>query len=239
MASSDEKNLNGTDDMLDSSTSESIDPSVMPMHMYPFPSTSQTVRLKRMQVKVACTNCQKSCKKCDQARPCLRCVKYGFGPGECVDSQRKERKKGTKRGPYKKRDGQGNIIAQSKDPSFQELEIDLSSPSSNSAAPAGSIQPGHAPSFYPPSQGYKPGDPVYYQPQVYFPSPPNVGPEGPAYPSTPQFFPATFPTVYAPPYSPYMPYVGPDGRVHYPPAVKPPAPTGSEEKDDKSEDLKN
>lgn len=33
-------------------------------------------------------------------------VKYGVSE-ECVDSQRKERKKGTKRGPYRKRDGKG------------------------------------------------------------------------------------------------------------------------------------
>ncbi|KAI9446868.1 hypothetical protein H4582DRAFT_2108416 [Lactarius indigo] len=73
----------------------------LPMHMYPFApgvvSTSQPqIRSKRRQVKNACTNCQKACKKCDDARPCLRCVKYGIGE-EC--------KKGIKRGPYKKRDG--------------------------------------------------------------------------------------------------------------------------------------
>ncbi|KAJ6500332.1 hypothetical protein C8R45DRAFT_977310 [Mycena sanguinolenta] len=237
MASSDEKKVDGAEEILDFSTSESIDPAAVPMHMYPFPSTSQTVRLKRMQVKVACTNCQKSCKKCDQARPCLRCVKYGFV--ECVDSPRKERKKGAKRGPYKKRDGQGNIIAQSKDPAFQELEIDLSTPSIGSAAPPGSIQPGYTPSFYPLPQAYKPGDPVYYHPQAYFPPPPNAGPEGSAYPSNPQFFAATFPTAYAPPYPPYTAYVGPDEQKPYPPAVKPPAPVGGEEKDEESEDLEN
>jgi hypothetical protein len=83
--------------------------SSMPMHMYPFPPglvATQPLRSKRRQVKNACTNCQKACKKCDDARPCLRCVKYGIAE-ECVDSQRKERKKGVKRGPYKKRDGKG------------------------------------------------------------------------------------------------------------------------------------
>jgi hypothetical protein len=81
----------------------------MPMHMYGFPSpmvSNQPLRSKRRQVKNACTNCQKACKKCDDARPCLRCVKYGVAE-ECVDSQRKERRKGLKRGPYKKRDGKG------------------------------------------------------------------------------------------------------------------------------------
>ncbi|KAI7859127.1 hypothetical protein BDC45DRAFT_256295 [Circinella umbellata] len=59
---------------------------------------------KRKQVKNACVNCQKACKKCDDGRPCQRCVKYGL-QDTCVNSVRKERKKGIKRGPYKKRDG--------------------------------------------------------------------------------------------------------------------------------------
>jgi hypothetical protein len=117
MASTDGKSLDG-DDPLDSPSNESVQPSMtirpvgysgMPMHMYPFPPglvPAQPLRSKRRQVKNACTNCQKACKKCDDARPCLRCVKYGISE-ECVDSQRKERKKGIKRGPYKKRDGKG------------------------------------------------------------------------------------------------------------------------------------
>ncbi|CEP08945.1 hypothetical protein [Parasitella parasitica] len=63
-------------------------------------STSETP--KRNQVKNACTNCQKACKKCDDARPCPRCEKYGIAD-TCVNSVRKERKKGIKRGPYKRR----------------------------------------------------------------------------------------------------------------------------------------
>jgi len=47
-------------------------------------------------------NCQKACKKCDEGRPCARCVKYGL-TDTCVDSTRKVRKKGIKRGPYKRR----------------------------------------------------------------------------------------------------------------------------------------
>jgi len=86
----------------------SVASSGMPMHIYPYPPallpTQQPIKSKRRQVKNACTNCQKACKKCDDARPCLRCVKYGISE-ECVDSQRKERQKGIKRGPYKKRDG--------------------------------------------------------------------------------------------------------------------------------------
>ncbi|KAJ8657061.1 hypothetical protein O0I10_007140 [Lichtheimia ornata] len=57
---------------------------------------------KRKQVKNACVNCQKACKKCDDGRPCQRCIKYGL-QDTCVNSVRKERKKGIKRGPYKKR----------------------------------------------------------------------------------------------------------------------------------------
>ncbi|GAA5812355.1 hypothetical protein MFLAVUS_005806 [Mucor flavus] len=57
---------------------------------------------KRKQVKNACVNCQKACKKCDDGRPCKRCVKLGL-TATCRDSDRKERKKGVKRGPYKKR----------------------------------------------------------------------------------------------------------------------------------------
>jgi hypothetical protein len=96
-------------------TLHSVPYSGLPMHMYPFAqgvvNTSQPqIRSKRRQVKNACTNCQKACKKCDDARPCLRCVKYGIGE-ECIDSQRKERKKGIKRGPYKKRDGKSELLS--------------------------------------------------------------------------------------------------------------------------------
>ncbi|KAJ6547180.1 hypothetical protein B0H19DRAFT_1164340 [Mycena capillaripes] len=105
MAPSDDKSGDDGDDLLDSPTQGSFQ--ISAAHMYTFSSTSHSVRSKRKQVKNACTRCQKACKKCDQARPCLRCVKYGFGAEECVDSQRKERKKGAKRGPYKKRDGKG------------------------------------------------------------------------------------------------------------------------------------
>ncbi|KAJ7903660.1 hypothetical protein B0H14DRAFT_2245832, partial [Mycena olivaceomarginata] len=106
MASSDAPTVDTGDNLLHSPTSDSFEPSAIPVHMYSV-CPIQAVRSKRIQVKTACTKCQKSCKKCDQGRPCLRCVKYGFRPEECVDSQRKERAKGTKRGPYKKRDRKG------------------------------------------------------------------------------------------------------------------------------------
>ncbi|KAF9183493.1 hypothetical protein BGZ51_003996 [Haplosporangium sp. Z 767] len=63
---------------------------------------------KRRQVKNACVNCQKACKKCDEGRPCTRCIKYGL-TDTCVDSTRKVRKKGVKRGPYKRRVPQTQI----------------------------------------------------------------------------------------------------------------------------------
>ncbi|WVQ80113.1 hypothetical protein IAT38_002214 [Cryptococcus sp. DSM 104549] len=58
-------------------------------------------RKKRAQVRVACTHCQKACKKCSNTRPCERCTKYGLK--DCIDSTRKPRKTGIKRGPYKRR----------------------------------------------------------------------------------------------------------------------------------------
>ncbi len=62
-----------------------------------------------------CTNCASACKRCDEARPCERCVKYGLAE-TCIDGVRKERKKGIKRGPYKRKNragsGEGLCIAE-------------------------------------------------------------------------------------------------------------------------------
>ena len=49
-----------------------------------------------------CTNCAAACKRCDEGRPCERCCKYGISDS-CQDGVRKERKKGIKRGPYKRK----------------------------------------------------------------------------------------------------------------------------------------
>ncbi|WRT64471.1 uncharacterized protein IL334_001403 [Kwoniella shivajii] len=65
-------------------------------------------RRKRAQVRIACTHCQKACKKCSNTRPCERCVKYGLN--DCIDSTRKPRKTGTKRGPYKRRSSKYSAI---------------------------------------------------------------------------------------------------------------------------------
>ncbi|KAK4521387.1 uncharacterized protein ATC70_012002 [Mucor velutinosus] len=88
-------------------------PNGLPPMQHPgIPDPSQAVATgsqqapKRKQVKNACTNCQKACKKCDDARPCPRCIKYGIAD-TCVNSVRKERKKGIKRGPYKRRQKTG------------------------------------------------------------------------------------------------------------------------------------
>ena len=83
----------------------------IPMHMaaqHQVMPGSQNGKPKRKQVKNACTNCQTACKRCDDERPCGRCVKYSLGES-CINSARKERKKGVKRGPYKKRKGEFEI----------------------------------------------------------------------------------------------------------------------------------
>ena len=83
-----EQQLSGT-------TSDSINNSTLSIYI-----PTQQVILKRTQVSRACLGCQKACKKCDLERPCTRCVRT---KNPCIDGERKERKKGIKRGPYKSR----------------------------------------------------------------------------------------------------------------------------------------
>lgn len=202
------------------------------MHVYPFTpglAPPQPSRPKRRQVKNACTNCQKACKKCDDARPCLRCVKYGIAE-ECIDSQRKERKKGVKRGPYKKRDGKGSNVDQVDAPEEPGMSIPPGVPASSVSPPmppymAGPM--GYATSFYgqfpaPPTP--KPGEaPAAYYPQFYItpiPPPHNGHPgqdvEQQGYAQLAQFYPAFLP--YAPQaYGPYMMHPHrPDGQMPLP-----------------------
>ncbi|WVR09740.1 hypothetical protein IAU60_006816 [Kwoniella sp. DSM 27419] len=82
-------------------------------------------RRKRVQVRVACTHCQKACKKCSSTRPCERCVEYGLS--DCVDSSRKPRKTGVKRGPYKRRSDNppGGAKASRPDEQLYKSEIAL------------------------------------------------------------------------------------------------------------------
>ena len=69
----------------------------------PYPSGSEP-RLKRHQTKRACISCRKLNKRCDDQRPCGRCVQFNRC-SECVDAPpRKARAKGVDRGTYKKRD---------------------------------------------------------------------------------------------------------------------------------------
>ena len=76
-----------------------------------------------IHVREQCTNCAAACKRCDENRPCERCRKYGITES-CVDGQRKERKKGIKRGPYKRKNKGGDDTT----PQFTGIEEDIISP---------------------------------------------------------------------------------------------------------------
>ncbi|KAG6878757.1 hypothetical protein C0993_008056 [Termitomyces sp. T159_Od127] len=225
MASNDSKSLSG-DDPPDTPPDDALEPTVTmqsvgySMHMYPFPShvlpQQQPPRSKRRQVKNACTNCQKACKKCDDARPCLRCVKYGVSE-ECVDSQRKERKKGVKRGPYKKRDVKGGS-GERPDASSQDLAASNDGPPPDNGSPSlvGPFIP--IPGFYgqyPAPHIMKPMDGPHLYPQ-YVPMPQPLSQGGPesehtSYPPPQHYYPAFVP--FGPP--PVYPYMVPrhDGQV--------------------------
>ncbi|ORY00262.1 hypothetical protein K493DRAFT_312881 [Basidiobolus meristosporus CBS 931.73] len=89
----------------------------------------ETSRPKRKQVKNACINCQKACKKCDEGRPCQRCIKYGLGD-TCRNSVRKERRKGERRGPYIKKESKSRYTTPHNEPHFSVI-----SPISNATKP--------------------------------------------------------------------------------------------------------
>ncbi|KAF6764957.1 hypothetical protein DFP72DRAFT_869657 [Ephemerocybe angulata] len=144
-----------------------------PMNIYSYSSKdfiNPSGRPKRRQVKNACTNCQRACKKCDDARPCLRCVKYGVSE-ECVDSQRKERKKGVKRGPYKKRDGRAYRIA---DRTVSTIEAQVPGPPQVQS----SATPPQLPQYLP--IGYPAYYPAYPPPGTEKPLDPNILYTGPS-----------------------------------------------------------
>ncbi|CCM02904.1 uncharacterized protein FIBRA_05018 [Fibroporia radiculosa] len=218
--------------------------SSMPMHMYPFPPgavpSSQPPRTKRRQVKNACTNCQKACKKCDDARPCLRCVKYGIAE-ECVDSQRKERQKGIKRGPYKKRDGKSkrpptfylsspSSVEQQADVGAQSAMVMPPAVAATSATPPIPYVAPYTPFYgqYPATHVPKSGDGPVYVPQLFYapiaapqPMPPNHGvgqdgePTGYAPPPYYPVFHAPYPAQYAAPYMMQAP-PRPEGQMALP-----------------------
>ncbi|KAG4306514.1 hypothetical protein PORY_000502 [Pneumocystis oryctolagi] len=74
-----------------------------------FESKQLPVKKKRCQVRNACVNCQKSNKKCDEARPCSRCIKHDLFDS-CINSKRKKRQKGIKRGPYRRKNQDAHKI---------------------------------------------------------------------------------------------------------------------------------
>ena len=73
-------------------------PSASSRNIYPINPAPGPQRT-RGQSKNACTKCQKAKKRCDEKRPCQRCVTYGMAE-ECTSSGRKKRKWGP-RGRYK------------------------------------------------------------------------------------------------------------------------------------------
>ncbi|GJE85297.1 Zn(II)2Cys6 transcription factor [Phanerochaete sordida] len=181
---------------------------VLPYPPYPAPPQVPTVapRPKRKQVKMACTNCAAACKRCDDSRPCERCQKYGLGES-CVDGQRKERKKGIKRGPYKRKAKSANGEGMGPSTSGPEGEA--------------SVVP--TPYGAPPPEAYYP----YYYPHPPYAPPPHDGQahgeaaaNGSAHPVPQTYFPL-HPAVY-PPYPPYghpppVPYAAPPAVISPPP----------------------
>ncbi|KAF8738606.1 hypothetical protein AX14_010903 [Amanita brunnescens Koide BX004] len=170
--------------------------SALPLAMLPLPAAPQPTRAKRRQVKNACTNCQKACKKCDDARPCLRCVKYGMQEA-CISSQRKERKKGVKRGPYKKRESKERQSAPHDAPQpLPHLVQPIPPPVSPPPHPP-YMSIGLPPAYYPPHPLSKTADPpplyppyLFAQLQPVHPShnaqdgvSPTYSPPGPYYPA--------------------------------------------------------
>lgn len=110
---------------------------------------------KRHQVKSACTNCAAACKRCSDSRPCPRCVKFDLSDS-CVSIQRKERKKGVKRGPYKskKKTTQGLPADDAPVVTSTEPEVEVEK---------ASVQPTMAPTLTP----YAPSYPVpVFQPYL-------------------------------------------------------------------------
>ncbi|KAG9313355.1 hypothetical protein JVU11DRAFT_5670 [Chiua virens] len=140
-----------------------------PQYAQSTPPASNGQRPKRKQVKMACTNCANACKRCNEARPCERCVKYGI-QNTCVDGVRKERQKGIKRGPYKRKNKSNGGNS---DTSFVATngESEWEATTGTPQTPAGGQPPpppiqaiahyppppeGFYPYFYPPPPGFIP-----------------------------------------------------------------------------------
>ncbi|KAJ3473422.1 hypothetical protein NLI96_g13008 [Meripilus lineatus] len=153
-------------------------------------------RPKRKQVKMACTNCASACKRCDDARPCERCQKYGIADS-CVDGIRKERKKGIKRGPYKRKNKvSGGEATFSSNQTSESSETTIQ-PMSYPAPPEG-----YYPYYYP-HPGFVP---VTAEGQANGDTPTANGNAHPPVPPHPSFY-SMHPAVF-PPYPPYA-HAGP------------------------------
>ncbi|EIW78287.1 hypothetical protein CONPUDRAFT_138628 [Coniophora puteana RWD-64-598 SS2] len=191
-----------------------------PPFAQPPPNGANGVKPKRKQVKMACTNCASACKRCDEGRPCERCIKYGMADS-CIDGIRKERQKGIKRGPYKRK----NKNASPEDTShMSNPDWQANGSSASPTTPAGA--PMHPMShFPPPPEGFYP---YFYPPPGMMPpghdgqpapgpppdgSPANGQPPGPAaqmvpyYPMAPGYYP------YGPPGYPPVPGAPPPGSA--------------------------
>ncbi|PFH48863.1 hypothetical protein AMATHDRAFT_76489 [Amanita thiersii Skay4041] len=139
----------------------------------PVQAPAALIKPKRKQVKMACTNCAAACKRCDEGRPCERCQKYGIGD-TCRDGQRKERKKGIKRGPYKRKNknGEASSSAAGSSPSPQ-----WNPAAGHSPATATTTAAIHAVAQFASPEGYY--GPIYYPPPgAFLPHHPHEVPSG-------------------------------------------------------------
>ncbi|KAG7094956.1 hypothetical protein E1B28_005757 [Marasmius oreades] len=165
-----------------------------------------SARPKRKQVKMACTNCAAACKRCDDGRPCERCQKYGIADS-CVDGQRKERKKGVKRGPYKRKNKGVDGF------DFPPEGTEWTVPPPSAATTAAAM---HAVAQFAPPEGFYP---IYYPPPGTYPPPDGqTTAEG-----TPSAHPPPMMPLYISGFPPY-PYAPPGAVFIPPPGTNPPPP---------------
>jgi hypothetical protein len=142
-----------------------------------------------MSESLQCTNCAAASKRCDEIRPCERCIKYGLAD-LCHNRVRRGRKKGIKRGPYKQKtksggSSDGTIFAPSAQqtsssnaagkelPSLSQPDTAPTSTTTPSAAIHALVQ--FAPGLLPPGpEGYY----SYYYPPPHRLMPPPPGQDG-------------------------------------------------------------
>ncbi|KAF8528511.1 hypothetical protein BU17DRAFT_61173 [Hysterangium stoloniferum] len=131
----------------------------MPVSMAGMPIPGVLLKPRRKQVKIACTNCATACKRCDETRPCERCIKYGMSES-CRDGIRKERERGVLRGRYNKKKRQ-----EEREPEAVQSNSnnEWTPPTDALSFPGGPAPPGS----FPPPEGYYP---------AFYPIPPSHGP---------------------------------------------------------------